>query len=636
MISPVNKFSGWFNLFLALPIFLSLCSGFKNVYAADIPQFPAIVNIVEPGLFHGSLTDIEAFLKKREELTQQIALYVRRLFLQEKDQEKAQILEQALQYFQNLSLQHLKIISELKKNPVDSLPSAPDPGKPPFAIDKFESFLAYQRQLEELSRAYSHQFMAVTDQLEAINSNLHSVVSDYTMLLSKKSTTPGIFLDLGQIFYLQADYAIEKIRKTNLEKARDKLKSLLATARKQVAAMFNRLFISQDLIVKRTKELAATEKAQQRLFLKANRRLTEITKNIIDAELELETLRKEAQAQPKTDSSKGQDIISELKRRARKTSLQFLQLQRKAVQEQIDISDTRVLKAKFEKEWIELYANDRMQDVMFSRRWKKKLAWLRAKLEYLHETVSQKQVAKTGLAQKLLELSQLRSQLKDNTAAVALLNSIVRTYKQADKTIDKLLGIMSTDITLKDSLAWRVDQITGLMFMHNSDLVKITNWIKNHYFMAKSWINSIFYFPITTVAGVPVTFASIMKVILLILISVIFLRYIQKKLAEVLAKRTRLSIGLINSITTLTYYVLLLLLFLVILSTAGLNLSQLTVVIGALGVGIGFGLQAIANNFVSGLILLTERSVKVGDIVELEGGVFGEVKNQQFPNRSKT
>jgi potassium-dependent mechanosensitive channel len=55
------------------------------------------------------------------------------------------------------------------------------------------------------------------------------------------------------------------------------------------------------------------------------------------------------------------------------------------------------------------------------------------------------------------------------------------------------------------------------------------------------------------------------------------------------------------------------------LGTIGIDLTALAVFTGALGVGIGFGLQAIFNNFVAGLILLSEKSLKVGDFVDLEG-----------------
>lgn len=60
---------------------------------------------------------------------------------------------------------------------------------------------------------------------------------------------------------------------------------------------------------------------------------------------------------------------------------------------------------------------------------------------------------------------------------------------------------------------------------------------------------------------------------------------------------------------------------------AGIPLSGLAVAIGAVGLGIGLGLQPIAANFVSGLIILLDRSVKVGDFVMLEGDVFGRIKS---------
>jgi small-conductance mechanosensitive channel len=62
------------------------------------------------------------------------------------------------------------------------------------------------------------------------------------------------------------------------------------------------------------------------------------------------------------------------------------------------------------------------------------------------------------------------------------------------------------------------------------------------------------------------------------------------------------------------------------LSSIGLNFRNLALVAGALSVGIGFGLQSIVNNFVSGLIILFEHSLRVGDYIELDTGLTGTVK----------
>lgn len=101
---------------------------------------------------------------------------------------------------------------------------------------------------------------------------------------------------------------------------------------------------------------------------------------------------------------------------------------------------------------------------------------------------------------------------------------------------------------------------------------------------------------------------------------------VQKLLMDqVLAKR-RVETGVRVSIARLVHYVLIFIGFVVALLALGFEFTKLTIILSALGIGIGFGLQGIVNNFVSGLILLFERPVRVGDIIELDGK-WAEIKN---------
>jgi small-conductance mechanosensitive channel len=87
---------------------------------------------------------------------------------------------------------------------------------------------------------------------------------------------------------------------------------------------------------------------------------------------------------------------------------------------------------------------------------------------------------------------------------------------------------------------------------------------------------------------------------------------------EVLPKMA-LPRGVGNSISSLTYYTVVMLGLVFALAAAGFEMSQLALVVGALGIGIGLGLQSVVNNFVSGLILMFERPIQPGDVVEVSG-----------------
>jgi small-conductance mechanosensitive channel len=102
-------------------------------------------------------------------------------------------------------------------------------------------------------------------------------------------------------------------------------------------------------------------------------------------------------------------------------------------------------------------------------------------------------------------------------------------------------------------------------------------------------------------------------------------RFVGFLLEEDVYPRIRLGRGVPYAISSTLHYGLLMVGFFLAVAAAGVDFGRITLLVGAFGVGIGFGLQNVVNNFVSGLILLFERPVQVGDTIRV-GELFGDVK----------
>jgi small-conductance mechanosensitive channel len=134
-------------------------------------------------------------------------------------------------------------------------------------------------------------------------------------------------------------------------------------------------------------------------------------------------------------------------------------------------------------------------------------------------------------------------------------------------------------------------------------------------FLSKSWQLGNFSFAL----------GEIFIFIITIWLSILISRLIRFILEEDVLPRIPLPRGVPASISILTNYSILAIGFLIALTAAGIEWSKFALLAGAFGVGIGFGLQNVVNNFISGLILIFERPIKVADTVEV-GQLKGIVK----------
>jgi potassium efflux system protein len=123
----------------------------------------------------------------------------------------------------------------------------------------------------------------------------------------------------------------------------------------------------------------------------------------------------------------------------------------------------------------------------------------------------------------------------------------------------------------------------------------------------------------------PITIVTLIIFILTLIITVGLAFLIRQLLLRTLLKKEKLNRGVAFAYTRIIYYIVLFTGFLIAIHTAGINISVIFAGGAALLVGIGFGIQNIANNFISGLILLIERPIKEGDFVEVDG-MLGTVK----------
>ncbi len=135
---------------------------------------------------------------------------------------------------------------------------------------------------------------------------------------------------------------------------------------------------------------------------------------------------------------------------------------------------------------------------------------------------------------------------------------------------------------------------------------------------------SIVRFTLFEVSGTKISILSIISSVAIFYLTVLLSRYAENLVGKLLAERKDIDRGVKDSIKRFTKYTVLIGGGFVALDTMGVKMNSLAAVGAVLMVGIGFGLQNITQNFISGLIILLERPIKMGDFVEVQG-VKGKV-----------
>ena len=131
--------------------------------------------------------------------------------------------------------------------------------------------------------------------------------------------------------------------------------------------------------------------------------------------------------------------------------------------------------------------------------------------------------------------------------------------------------------------------------------------------------------PMFTINNTEISLVKLFIALAIFVLAFILGGFYKVQIHKRISRKSNISTSTQTILANLGYYSIIVIAFFITLNILGINLSSLALVAGALSVGIGFGLQNIVSNFVSGLILMFERSVKVGDFVELSDKLRGRI-----------
>lgn len=139
-----------------------------------------------------------------------------------------------------------------------------------------------------------------------------------------------------------------------------------------------------------------------------------------------------------------------------------------------------------------------------------------------------------------------------------------------------------------------------------------------------SFLDKVLHYRLFELNKTPVTFSSILMFLLVLLIFFILSRILNRGVLKRVLGRFHVEEGTRYTLIRISHYLVMIVGTVVAFQFVGVNLGGLAVIFGLLSVGIGFGLQNVTSNFISGLILLLERPIKVGDRITV-GGTEGDV-----------
>ncbi len=602
-------------------LFISLLSSLfcpSPLFAlAELPDFPSAV---ETRLYQGTTEEITAFIAQRQTLVNDLNTLVTSDIQKVKEEKDKLVLEAILDLFQGISFQLKNLQAEVARAEPPTLQNPPL-GSPPYSLAIFDDMAAFQQKVTLQLKQYEDDIAFGEARITGLKDELTGLVLQYNKVRGDEGGRIAAFEQAAYILNLQHEYALSQLRKPKIDKALTETRVVAKETADLVKHVFAKLQVSKDELTELKKRLELLNEQHLNNLAKLSAENLALNKQSVVVESKLDKAAATTTSSAK-DGHGADNGESERDRLA--LMLEAIKFRQKGISQEKTNNELALDGLAFRLEWLtltmEMAKGGKASD--FVEKWWKKD----------EELIAQG----VALVQELSLISQKKSDLTARTAAFTnrveqsgLANTQAAVSKQAEKTtkeLDAFILGLSNNINTLSLFQQEVETILRLLRSKMDQRERFLIW--SGAYLSDKWegVQGVLLYPLFSIGDTSVTLATLFKILVMVLIGIWLLTAMRRKTAAVLTDKTAMAPGAIHSLTTLIYYASLVLGGFLILSTAGFNVSQLGIIFGALGVGIGFGLQTIFNNFFSGIILLTEQSIQVGDYVQLATGVDGEVR----------
>lgn len=587
-------------------------------------QPPGVSNPLENKLYKGSVDEIAAFIDLRQDEFGQIINDLDKITDKDAAKDIKSSATAVKDLFQGLSLQYKSLLKELSR--AESTPlNKPTVKGPPYSTENFDKVITFQRKVNIRLTENSKKFALLQSRLTSLQKIAVNQLSEYSRRLKTDSENYLLLYEkYGKLLNLQCEYALLQVKKPKLENLLVKLNSSKKEANNWVKEIFSLIEIKPEDITKAQK----LKDERQSLFKKntdtTSSEYQDLNQRVLIYEVQLDEALNKIELAKESDPE--QESLRAEKERI-ELILDALKLRIHLINQNRINCEIKILKSNFRLQWLKNYELGAQPESLtnFIKEWSLEADKLKHKQEATTTAISEVTLARSTLTQRLVNIKNQKATAQ-TPQLIETMTNLTRQAGKVNENIDKLILALSENDQALRNATREIEQILDLVRFTISRNERIRTWSALYLAGFHERVQNVVYYPLFSIGTSFVTLSIILKIIFLLFAGVITLRLLRRQIARLLEKKMGMSIGAINSITTLGYYISLLIGTLIVLSSAGLDLSQLSIILGALGVGIGFGLQSITNNFISGIILLTEQSVKVGDYVHLGDGLVGEVK----------